>query len=712
MKRPFAKFVVFALAILPHCTLGAEEEDGANPIAKIITLLTDLQGKVIAIGEGEKKNYNAYVEWCDATARETQFSIKDGQAKQETLEAAIEKSSSDANENTVQIQELSGSISTDEADLKAATLLREKERSDFEATDKELVEAVETLARARRVLEKELDKAGIASASFLSKPTQGMKLFTAALKELANSAEVIISLDDRSKLDALLQEVQGGDSSGEDSDEQPSGAPEAAVYKSHSGGIQEALKGLQDKLVASRAEYRKKEQTAQYNFDLFKQSMLDKIASQKKDLDETKTELAQAEEVKANAEGELETCKKDLAADQEDLAKLQHDCMERASAFEAEVRSRSEELKALASAKKAIQDMTGGAQEQAYSFIQTQSGHHMRIRDGPATLALQRLKQLASQTRSMALAQVTTKLAAAIRARSRSKGGSDPFAKVKSLIVDLIGKLEKEHAQEAEQKVFCDREMSHTLASKKEKEEEVEILSSKMEMARSEVAQLKEEVATVQRELLELTKSQKESDTIRMDEHSTYVKVKEDYEEGLKGIQVALKVLRDYYAEDSEGEAASLVQTGEDGEDDMSSSMRSAGSQPAGESGGKVIIGMLQVVESDLAKNLAELQEEEEAAQDEYDKLTQEGKVVKARKVADVKHKTANLLSLQKSIAEYEADRSTVQQELDAVNEYYQELKPQCVAKPETYEERKARRQAEIEGLREALEILESEGTG
>jgi hypothetical protein len=279
-------------------------------------------------------------------------------------------------------------------------------------------------------------------------------------------------------------------------------------------------------------------------------------------------------------------------------------------------------------------------------------------------------------------------------------------------MVDLIAKLEKEHAQEAEQKVFCDREMTHTLNSKKEKEEEVEILSSKIEMARSEVAQLKEEVATVQRELLELTKSQKESDSIRMDEHNTFVKVKADYEEGLKGIQVALKVLRDYYAEDEEGEASSLVQTGEDGEDDMSSSMRSASSQPAGESGGKVIIGLLQVVESDLAKNLAELQEEEEAAQDAYDKLTQEGKVVKARKISGVKHKTANLLGLQKTIAEYEADRSTVQQELDAVNEYYEELKPQCVAKPDTYEERKQRRQAEIEGLREALEILESEGTG
>jgi hypothetical protein len=36
-------------------------------------------------------------------------------------------------------------------------------------------------------------------------------------------------------------------------------------------------------------------------------------------------------------------------------------------------------------------------------------------------------------------------------------------------------------------------------------------------------------------------------------------------------------------------------------------------------------------------------------------------------------------------------------------------LKDRCVAKPESYEDRKARREAEINGLKDALNILESE---
>ena len=40
---------------------------------------------------------------------------------------------------------------------------------------------------------------------------------------------------------------------------------------------------------------------------------------------------------------------------------------------------------------------------------------------------------------------------------------------------------------------------------------------------------------------------------------------------------------------------------------------------------------------------------------------------------------------------------------------YWDKLQPMCVAKPESYEERKKRREAEIAGLKEALKILEEE---
>merc|ERR550514_2636193 len=99
----------------------------------------------------------------------------------------------------------------------------------------------------------------------------------------------------------------------------------------------------------------------------------------------------------------------------------------------------------------------------------------------------------------------------------------------------------------------------------------------------------------------------------------------------------------------------------------------------------------------------------EETALAEYEKLTKENEIAKVTKEQDVKYKTKESKSLDKGVAELSSDRQGTQAELDAVLEYYSKLKDQCIAKPETYEERKKRREAEIAGLKEALSILEGE---
>merc|ERR1719206_1719367 len=75
----------------------------------------------------------------------------------------------------------------------------------------------------------------------------------------------------------------------------------------------------------------------------------------------------------------------------------------------------------------------------------------------------------------------------------------------------------------------------------------------------------------------------------------------------------------------------------------------------------------------------------------------------------DVKYKTKESAALDKAVSEATADRANVQAELDAVNEYLAALDQQCTEKAETYAERKTRREDELAGLKEALNILESE---
>merc|ERR1719274_553828 len=99
----------------------------------------------------------------------------------------------------------------------------------------------------------------------------------------------------------------------------------------------------------------------------------------------------------------------------------------------------------------------------------------------------------------------------------------------------------------------------------------------------------------------------------------------------------------------------------------------------------------------------------EQTAASEYERQTKENAINKATKDQDVKYKTKEAKGLDKATAEATADKAGVQDELDAVNQYYKGIKGRCIAKAETYAERVERRKAEIAGLKEALNILEGE---
>merc|ERR1719198_1617961 len=190
-------------------------------------------------------------------------------------------------------------------------------------------------------------------------------------------------------------------------------------------------------------------------------------------------------------------------------------------------------------------------------------------------------------------------------------------------------------------------------------------------------------------------------DQIRRDQNAAYRKAKKDLELGLGGVQKALEVLRDYY-----GGAAALIQSS-----DMGFMQQPAPPEKHEKSSGagQSIISILEVCESDFSKSLAKEEQEESDAQAEYDSTTQENKVTKTTREQDVKFKTQEFKALDASINELAGDQETAQTELDAVMEYYGKVKDRCVAKPASYEERTKRRNAEIEGLKNALSILEDE---
>merc|ERR1719486_102479 len=389
----------------------------------------------------------------------------------------------------------------------------------------------------------------------------------------------------------------------------------------------------------------------------------------------------------AVAEGDLEVTSKDLAEDTATKATLHQDCMTAAEEFELATKSRGEELKALATAKKVIKEATGGAAGQTYSFSQVSFLQVGRSRiassaDLSKFEAVRFIRDLARKSKAPALAQLASRVSSAMRLGAAA--GEDPFAKVKGLITDMIATLESEAEEDASQKAYCDKEMSETTAKKDELTAESEKLSTKIAQDKAASTKLKEEVATLQKELADMAKAKAEADELRAEEKASYEKNSAEMKMGIDGVKKALSVLKEYYAKED----------------------KSHGSADGAGSG---IIGLLEVAESDFTKGLTEMTATEETAAADYEAYCKEDELSTATKQKDVEYKTKEAAGLDKAVAELSTDLQAVTDELTAVLEALDKLKEMCVAKAEPYAERKARREAEIAGLKEALQILEGE---
>lgn len=657
---------VAAVLLLSAVLVSPAQSALASPIEKVVQMLGDLESKIIGEGKDSQKVYDEFSEFCEDRSRNVGFEIKTGRAEVKDLEATIEKESATASSLNAKIEDLASAISVDEADLKSATAIRTKEQSAFQAEEKELSEVIDTLSRAINILEAEMSKGG---ASMMQ--LKGASNIAQALSIMVEAAS--LNSESAAKLSAFLQSSQEDEDVGE---------PAAAVYKSHSGGIIGTLQDLFEKAESQLEKARATETKNIQAYEMLAQSLKDEIKYGNKDMEKAKKDLASSAEAKATAEGDLAVTSKDLAEDVKTLATLHADCMKAAEEFEAETKSRGEELKALATAKKVISETTSGAADLSYSFFQVSRTALSSGADLANFEAVRFVRDLAAKQKSPALAQLAAKMAQVMRAGGRN--GEDPFSKVKDLIRTMIEKLLSEAEADATEKAFCDKAMAETEAKKADKEAMIEKLSTKIDSMAAKSSKLKAEVAELEKELAALAKTQAEMDKLRGEEHAAFETNSAEMTQGIDGVKLALKVLNEYYA-------------------------KSETAHQAAEGAGEGIIGLLEVVESDFTKGLAEMTATEESAAAEYDRLTKENEISKAMKMQDVKYKTKDSKGLDKDIAETSADRATVQEELDAVNEYYTGIKARCVAKAESYSVRKQRREAEIAGLKEALTILSGE---
>merc|ERR1719159_972522 len=119
------------------------------------------------------------------------------------------------------------------------------------------------------------------------------------------------------------------------------------------------------------------------------------------------------------------------------------------------------------------------------------------------------------------------------------------------------------------------------------------------------------------------------------------------------------------------------------------------------------ILSILDTMAGEFTKTVAELQSTEKEQVKAFKDMKKRNFDSKTAKETAIIKAENEIGSLDITLGHATEDQKLVIKELKAIGEYVEKLKPTCEGRPMSYAERKAKRDAEIEGLKEALAALE-----
>jgi len=686
---------VFALALLAELTSA----NVATPMTKVVELLDGVKNQLETDAKQEAVLFSQYVSWCDEEKAESFMTIKKTKKEISELEALLESEAAFRKKKGSEIEKVAGELASNEKDLKDATVIRERDRKLFLEEERTLIESIDALERSLEVLAKKAPAAALPQTGSAS-----LVKVASTLRRLAErSPDFALNAGQQSILDSFFQNAVAAQNrrmgSSLDFLQVDSIESEDGDYESKSGGIKDTLQKILVKTKAEKDEQAIKEKDAIFNFKKLTVPLKQEIENQEKALTEKKRQVAKSEQVSAEKTAELAAANELLEVTEKHLADVKAQCIQKAIDWHERTSKRSDEIMAI---KMALQILTSAA-AQSKNSKQTYGSHEhlMQLSFIQTKQTTNRVMHALSKLRASGEPALSL---LAVRAHHRliSASSADPFADVKRMIQDMLVKLQKEMAEEAKKKEWCDTEMQKSAISKHAKEKEVDKLSSRIEQLEADLEELEDSLAQLSKDTAEAAAATSTATKIRGEEKMENLKAIKEYQDAQTLLANAMNILKDFYEKED-----SFVQAGSDAAppDDSFSDEYDSGHKSASGGGGG-IIGILEIAIEDFKLLEQKTTTAESSAAHEYEVFMKETQVQQAVWAKDLEYKNTAKVKTDGDLQRAKMDLEGYQKELDAVNLYIEKLKPQCITQPDSYEERKKRRDTELASLREALAIL------
>jgi hypothetical protein len=725
-------------------------------IDKLIQMLGEEKDKIAADLVAEEKEMKEYFQFCKDEQSEKGYTIKTATRKIDDTTALIDNNNAEIESLEADLTEL-GAEQKERADQKdKAEELRAQQHKDFlkredeqsilvselEAMLKELKHQIATMTTPPPVLLQEdgaldgpvrsaeevseladeIDDGSQGGGGFTSfaqlKSTQETEhlseaQMSAAIKKMqrllnAMSVDPLMNKDGR-KL-AMIQETEFSEA-----------IPKSQSVDVVQGLVEKAEKALQ----AEREAETNQAQAHALAMQALKDEMMladDKIADAKKDKAKLSEEAAKAGEEKA-------TASESKAADEKFLARLKAECKGTSDAWANRQTEAKAEMEAINQAKEILASRVKVFNQESVSFLQFSS---TKMIDLSAQDKLEQAK--VRQTLMNHFRKLGNKLHSVSMLNLISVANAAPMDKVKNLIKGLIEKLEKEAAEAADTHAFCEEEKKKNADATEKTQATLDKLGARLDKASAKSAELNERVTELSDEIVAIDEAVTEATKIRDEEKATFTKSNADFKEAADAVSDAIDVLKDFYGGGGAFIQISAVTAHKDDpwKRMFGHSLRAAEDQPeevvgvdpseagdgigavaipkmggASAAKGGIIFGMMETMAGEFSKTVAELGATEDKAQKEYDEMIQDNKVSKVSKEMEIKGSKSELSMLEVRIGESEEDQKLATKEMAAINAYILKLKPTCEGRVVSFAERQAKREAEIAGCKEALQILD-----
>jgi len=698
------RYFIFVILLVP-AVLAAEKRESvtvlANPIRKVVTMLQSMQAKIQEEGEKELALYEKYMCYCQSAGGDLSASINDAGSSISELGNKIKAAEEQKKVLEEELKTAQSDRTAAKQAMAEATAVREKEAAAFAAEKGSADKDIAAVKKAIAAIEKGM------AGSFLQ--TQGAQI----LKQLLLAKRDLVMEDDRQDVLSFLSGSQGEE------------------YAPQSGQILGILKQMADEMIKGLNEGTEAEDAAIKAFD-------ELIAAKKKEVaaltKEIETKLGRVGDLGvqiAQMKNDLGDTEESLAADQEFLANLEKNCETKKKEWEVVVKTRGEELAALADTIKVLND------DDALELFK---------KTLPSASSLMQIQVSSSATRKQALSMLKQfmrehlghdQIGFIALALEGKKVG---FDKVIKMIDDMISTLKIEQADDDSKKEYCAKELDAADDKKKGLERAVSDLETAIENANEDIAKLAEEIETLKAVIKGLDKKVLEATEQRKEENEDFKELMSSDTAAKELLKFAKNRLNKFYnpklykppaktelssedkiVENMSGTSApteapgGIAGTGVAVFAEVSQHSQKEAPPPPPESFGPYtkksedsmgVMSMIDLLIADLDKEMTEAETDEKDAQADYETLMRDS--------ANKRTKDSKLLSEKETIkAETEADleshtdeKSSTSKELMSTMQYIQSLHNECDWLLKYFDVRKEARASEIDALGKAKAVL------